>query len=549
MSLLKIDGLGLTIGGARILDDVSLEIGAGKVLGLVGESGSGKSLTALSIMRLLPAGAALTGTIALDGRDLVTAGEAEMNAVRGEAVGMIFQEPMTALNPLMTIGDQVAETVRVHRGLGRAEARMLAAEMLERVGLPGETISPSRYPHELSGGQRQRVGIAMAIALRPKLLIADEPTTALDVTTQAQILDLLAGLVREEGMALMLITHDLAVVSKMADTVAVMQEGRVVEAGLVRRLIDAPQHPYTQRLLAASTHVPARVRGGGGEVLLRVEGATRDYPLRGGVFSGARKVFRALDGVSLAIGRGESVGLVGESGSGKSTLARAILGLEPLDAGRVVFAGRSVESAGRAARLTLRDMQMVFQDPYGSFDPRHRVERLVAEPLHLLGSEAPKGQEREALVARVLESVGIEAGAKDRYIHEFSGGQRQRIAIARALIIEPALIVLDEAVSALDVSIRAQALDLLAEISQRASIAYLFIAHDLQVVRAITDRVVVMEGGRIVEEGATEAVLSDPQHPYTQTLVEAAPALTPKALRRLAGGGIDRRRGPEQEGD
>ena len=525
MSLLKIEGLGLTIGGAPILEDVSLEIGAGKVLGLVGESGSGKSLTALSIMGLLPGRAKLTGRIGFDGHDLVAASEVEMNGLRGQAMGMIFQEPMTALNPLMTIGDQVAETVRVHRRLGRSEARALAAEKLERVGLPGEEISPSRYPHELSGGQRQRVGIAMAIALRPKLLIADEPTTALDVTTQAQILDLLAGLVREEGMALMLITHDLAVVSQMADTVAVLRDGKVVEAGPARALIGAPQHAYTRRLLEASTHAPVRARGAVGEVLLRVEGATRDYPLRSGLLPGARKMFRALDGVSLAVARGESVGLVGESGSGKSTLARAILGLEPLDAGRVIFAGQPVASAGRAARLTLRDMQMVFQDPYGSFDPRHKVERLVAEPLHLLGAEAPRGAERAALVARALESVGIEPGAAGRYIHEFSGGQRQRIAIARALVIEPALIVLDEAVSALDVSIRAQVLDLLAEISQRASISYLFIAHDLQVVRAITDRVLVMEGGRIVEEGPTERVLGDPQQAYTQTLVGAAPKL------------------------
>ena len=525
MSLLELEKLGLTIDGTRILEDVSLEIGAGKVLGLVGESGSGKSLTALSIMRLLPGRAKLTGKIGLDGRDLVAAGEGEMNGLRGQAMGMIFQEPMTALNPLMTIGDQVAETVRVHRGLGRTEARGLAAETLERVGLPGAMISPARYPHELSGGQRQRVGIAMAIALRPKLLIADEPTTALDVTTQAQILDLLAGLVREEGMALMLITHDLAVVSRMADTIAVLRQGRVVEAGPARRLIDAPESPYTRQLVAASTHMPTRVRGAVGEVLLRVEGATRDYRLRSGLSMGSEKTFRALDGVSLTIGRGESVGLVGESGSGKSTLARAILGLEPLDAGRVEFAGRVVERAGRAARLTLRDMQMVFQDPYGSFDPRHKVGRLVAEPLHLLGDKAPKGAEREALVARVLESVGIEASAADRHIHAFSGGQRQRIAIARALVIEPALIVLDEAVSALDVSIRAQVLDLLAAISQRVAISYLFIAHDLQVVRAITDRVMVMEGGRIVEEGATERVLEDPQQDYTRQLVRAAPKL------------------------
>ncbi|WP_417581679.1 ABC transporter ATP-binding protein [Pelagibacterium sp.] len=528
MNLLKIEKLDLTIGDTSILSDVSLEIGAGQVVGLVGESGSGKSLTALSVMGLLPSTAILNGVIGFDGRDLVSASEADMNRLRGQFIGMIFQEPMTALNPLMTIGDQVAETVRVHQNLERRDARALAAKTLERVGLPGAKISPSRYPHELSGGQRQRVGIAMAIALRPKLLIADEPTTALDVTTQAQILELLAGLVREEGMALLLITHDLAVVSQMADAVAVLKEGRIVESGPVAAVISEPKSGYTQQLVSASTHVPTRASRAIGKVLLQVEGASRDYKLRSGVVPSARKVFRALDNVSLTIAQGESVGLVGESGSGKSTLARAILGLEPLDAGHVRFADQQVKRAGRAARLTLRDMQMVFQDPYGSFDPRHRVGRLVAEPLHLLGRAAPHGAAREGLVAKALESVQIDPAAAGRYIHEFSGGQRQRIAIARALVIEPALIILDEAVSALDVSIRAHILDLLAEISQRARISYLFIAHDLQVVRAITDRVLVMEGGRIIEQGTTEQVLEDPQHAYTRQLVSAAPKLMGK---------------------
>lgn len=524
MSLLRIDDLSLTIGGASILNRVSLEIGAGKVLGLVGESGSGKSLTALSIMGLQPSSADRTGQVMFDGRDLSAAGEREMDGLRGAAVGMIFQEPMTALNPLMTIGDQVAETVRVHRRMGRAGAKQLAAETLERVGLAG--ISPERYPHELSGGQRQRVGIAVAIVLRPKVLIADEPTTALDVTTQAQVLDLLGRLVRLDGMALILITHDLAVVSQMADTIAVMQAGRVVERGQASAVIAAPQHEYTQGLLAATRHVPRRTRRDtGGEVLLRVQEAVKDYPLRRGLRLGSRKVFRALDGAGFEIAPGESVGLVGESGSGKSTLARAILGLDELSEGRIEFAGQEVTAAGRAARLRLRDMQMVFQDPYGSFDPRHKVSRLVAEPLHLLGEKAPRGKEREALVGRALEAVGIAPEAAQRYIHEFSGGQRQRIAIARALVVEPALIVLDEAVSALDVSIRAQVLDLLAEISRRSRIAYLFIAHDLEVVRAITDRVLVMQTGRIVEEGPTQQVLDHPRHEYTRALIAAAPRL------------------------
>ncbi|WMT88761.1 dipeptide ABC transporter ATP-binding protein [Pelagibacterium sp. 26DY04] len=524
MSLLEIKQLSLAIGGKPILDGVSLEIGAGKVLGLVGESGSGKSLTALSIMGLLPSGAARTGRILFEGQDLAAAGEKEMDALRGQAIGMIFQEPMTALNPLMTIGDQVAETVRVHRRMGKKEARALAVETLERVGLA--SIAPDRYPHELSGGQRQRVGIAIAIALRPKLLIADEPTTALDVTTQAQILDLLRSLVRTDGMALMLITHDLAVVSQMADTIAVVQAGQVVETGPTANLIAAPQHRYTRKLLAATTHVPRRpVRKASGEILLWVDGAVKEYPLGHGLRLGPRKAFRALDGVGLTVARGESVGLVGESGSGKSTLARTILGLDALSEGRIEFAEQTISSAGRAARLRLRDMQMVFQDPYGSFDPRHKVARLVAEPLHLLGDDAPRGAERDGLVARALDAVGIGPEAAQRYIHEFSGGQRQRIAIARALIVEPALIVLDEAVSALDVSIRAQVLDLLADISQRSQIAYLFIAHDLEVVRTITDRVLVMQAGRIVEEGPTQEVLDAPRHDYTKTLVAAAPKL------------------------
>ena len=522
MSLLALEGLSLSVGGRPILDAVSLTLEPGEVLGLVGESGSGKSLTALSIMGLLPKGAKRSGRVLFEGRDLAAAGEKEMDALRGEAIGMIFQEPMTALNPLMTIGDQVAETVRVHRRKGRKEALALAVETLERVGL--KDISPGRYPHELSGGQRQRVGIAMAVALRPRLLIADEPTTALDVTTQAQILDLLAGLVREDGMALMLITHDLAVVGQMADRVAVMREGKVVETAGANAIISAPQHDYSRALLSASAHVPVRgARDANAEVLLRVEGAVKDYPLRRAL--GAREVFRALDGVSFTVRRGESLGLVGESGSGKSTLARAVVGLEPLTAGTIEFAGARVGQAGHAARLRLRDMQMVFQDPYGSFDPRHRVDRLIAEPLHLLGREAPRGADKAQRVARALEAVGIGPEAAGRYIHEFSGGQRQRLAIARALIVEPALIVLDEAVSALDVSIRAQVLDLLAEISERVAIAYLFIAHDLGVVRAITDRVLVMNAGRIVEQGATEEVLDNPRHTYTRQLVAASPRL------------------------
>ncbi|RDE09284.1 ABC transporter ATP-binding protein [Pelagibacterium lacus] len=531
MSLLTLDHAGLTIDDHRILDGVSLSVAQGEVLGLVGESGSGKSLTALSILNLLPRGARLSGRIDFDGTALSALSEREMTRRRGAEIGMIFQEPMTALNPLMTIGDQVAETIRIHKGWGRGRALRSAGDILAQVGLPSEKVSPSRYPHELSGGQRQRVGIAMAVALGPKLLIADEPTTALDVTTQAQILALLAELTKTLDMALLLITHDLGIVSSMADRVAVLHAGRVVETGPTGAVLAAPRQAYTRQLLAATLHRPQRIARAGSDVLLSVEHVVRDYALpRRGLFAPPQSV-RAVDDVSFVIRRGESVGLVGESGSGKSSLARAIVGLDRPQAGRVRMGAVEIGPAGGGTTAILRDMQMVFQDPYGSFNPRHRVDRLVAEPLHLLGRDRPGADERSRRVAAALEAVGISPRMADRYIHEFSGGQRQRIALARALIVEPELIVLDEAVSALDVSIRAQILDLLADISNTRGVALLFIAHDLHVVRAITDRVLVMKDGRIVEEGETGDVLSRPRHPYTQALVAATPTLA-----RAAGG-------------
>ncbi|RMA44010.1 ABC transporter ATP-binding protein [Rhodophyticola porphyridii] len=515
--MIRIDALSLSIHGLPILRDVSLAIGKGQIFGLVGESGSGKSMTALALMQLLPHGAEVTGRAILDEIDLLTKSEADMCALRGNEIGMIFQEPMTALNPVQTIGDQVAETLLIHDAATRPEARRIARDRLDRVGL--SHIGMDRFPHELSGGQRQRVCIAAAIALHPRLLIADEPTTALDVTTQAQILDLLKDLVAEEGMSLLLITHDLAVVSDMADHVAVMQNGEIVEQGPTAQVLGQQNHPYTRALFAASSHQPDRTRMAGRAPLLDVENVSRLYPgPRRGLTRG--DPVRAVDGVSFQLHKGESLGLVGESGCGKSTLTRAILGLDPIQGGAIRLFGEPVTPS---MRNDLRaGIQVVFQDPYGSFNPRWQVEKLVAEPFHLMAAPPPDRRDR---VAEALQSVGLQPADMAKYPHEFSGGQRQRIAIARALITRPRILVLDEAVSALDVRVRAQILDLLADLQSRLHLSYLFISHDLTVIRAITDRVLVMQAGRIVEEGETETVFTAPAHSYTRTLLAAAPRL------------------------
>ncbi|WP_415183346.1 ABC transporter ATP-binding protein [Phaeovulum sp.] len=553
MSLLSLDNFSVTLGGTPVLSEISLTLAAGQIFGLVGESGSGKSMTALALMGLLPDGAQTSGRILMDGQDLSKLDDSALCKIRGNRIGMIFQEPMTALNPLMTIGDQVAETLRIHTGERRARALEIARERLDRVGLTAPRFPLTLYPHELSGGQRQRVAIALAIALRPAILIADEPTTALDVTTQAQILALLQDLVQNEGMGLLLITHDIAVIANLAQRTAVIKDGRIIENSTTEALFRTRTHPYTKALFTASIHQPAPVRNDGtlcGEYLgqkkagaaffwpkysnstaphaqtlppatplLTVTNVTRTYRLPRPSTFAAHPELHAVDNVSFSLFTGESLGLVGESGCGKSTLTRTILGLDPLEGGTITLHGMPVSRAMPAALRA--QMQVVFQDPYGSFNPRHRVDRLVAEPFYLTG-RPPDWSDR---VAEALRDVGLSPDDRQKHIHEFSGGQRQRIAIARALIIRPALIVLDEAVSALDVRARAKVLDLLAELRAARNLAYLFISHDLSVVRTITSRVLVMRAGKIVEEGASKTVLTTPRHPYTAALIADTPQI------------------------
>ncbi|MAM24543.1 MAG: microcin ABC transporter ATP-binding protein [Rhodobacteraceae bacterium] len=527
MSLLELGALSMSIHGIDVLRDVTLSVEEGEIVAITGESGSGKSMTALSTLQLLPRGARCTGRVMLDGQDLVTLSEEALCDVRGNTVGMVFQEPMTALNPVQTIGRQVAETIRVHRpDVSRRDAAAMAAEALDRVGMPAHRFPPHRYPHELSGGQRQRVVIAMAIALRPKLLVADEPTTALDVTTQAQILDLLRSLAREDGMGLLMITHDLAVVADMADRIIVMRKGQIVEQGATDTLLRDMRHPYTKMLFAASNHHVDLPPAPAPRPLLEVSHVSRDYRLPRSSLFGAPGRFRAVDDVSFTIDRGERLGLVGESGCGKSTLTRTILGLDKVDEGEITLDGAPVFAGNRPNLAVRRKMQVVFQDPFGSFNPRHRVDRLITEPFHLT-KDPPRGADRTRAVDEALTAVGLSPKDAQRYIHEFSGGQRQRIAIARALIIRPELILFDEAVSALDVSVRAQILDLLADLCRAYDLTYLFISHDLSVVRTVTDRVLVMQAGKIVESGATQDVFDNPRHPYTRQLIAAAPVLPP----------------------
>lgn len=527
MNMLNVRNLKLDIHNTPIVRDIDLSIERGKTLGIVGESGSGKSMTAFSILKLLPHGSDLSGSILFRDQEILDLSEADMCGLRGNDISMIFQEPMTALNPVQTIGEQVSETIRIHTGKSRQDAQEMAIQALARVELPVDKYPLSRYPHNLSGGQRQRVMIAMAIALKPKILIADEPTTALDVITQAEILKLLKTLVNEGGLSLILITHDLAVVAEMADDIIVMKNGVVVEQGNCKDVLSQMRHEYTQKLFKASKHVPAQSKKviDDRDAILRVRSVSCDYKLPKRHLFAARKKFRAVNNVSFDIFRGENIGLVGSSGCGKSTLAKALLALRHLDEGEVRLNGEIFSSKGHGPKLEHRALaQVVFQDPHSSFNPRHKVSKLIAEPFFCADPPVPQAQMNERIDKALLE-VGLMPSDGDKYIHEFSGGQRQRIAIARALIMRPALVILDEAVSALDVSIRAQILDLLAELRDKLNLSYLFISHDLSVVRNITDRVLVMQNGIIVEQGRTEDVFSHPKQDYTKTLIDAIPVL------------------------
>jgi len=515
-------------GEVEAVRHVSFDIGRGESVALVGESGSGKSVTALSIMQLLPYPTARhpSGSIRLSGDELVGAPEAMMQRVRGDRIAMIFQEPMTSLNPLHTIEKQVNEVLRVHKRLSRSAARARTLELLRLVGLPEAERRLDAYPHQLSGGQRQSVMIAMALANKPDLLIADEPTTALDVTIQAQILALLGQLKAKFGMALLLITHDLAVVRKMVERVCVMSAGEIVEAGAAREVFESPRHPYTRRLLAAEPRPMARTPRTDAPAVMEAQDVRVWFPIRRGLLRRTVSHVKAVDGVSLAVREGQTVGVVGESGSGKTTLGLALLRLQSCQ-GRIRFAGLDLQSMrANALRPLRREMQIVFQDPFAALSPRMSVAQIVGEGLGVHGIGATPAERRD-LIDTALREVGLDPALRDRYPHEFSGGQRQRIAIARAMIVKPRFVVLDEPTSALDMSVQAQVVDLLRELQARHRLAYLFISHDLRVIRAVSDEILVMRDGRVVEQGPTARIFEQPEQAYTRALMAAAFDLEP----------------------
>ncbi len=569
--LLKIEGLKTYFhtdqGIVKAVDDVSMEIPEGMTLGVVGESGSGKSVTSLTLMRLLPPDTAeiAGGRICFLGRDLLALSDKEMTDVRGRDMAMIFQEPMTSLNPVFTVGAQVAEAILRHENVSKAEAMERTIALFEEVGIPDPANRVHSYPHEMSGGQKQRVMIAMALACNPKLLIADEPTTALDVTIQAQILDLLRKLRDDRGMSILFITHDLAVIAEIADRVAVMFRGKLVEYGDVLDVFQNPKHPYTRGLLACRPRLDTaykllptvsdfmetwiedgevkmreielseerlqelmhtgrdKMPEGEGEPVLSVRDLKVHFPLKKSFFGRTTQWVKAVDGVSFDVWRGQTLGLVGESGCGKTTTGRAILRLIEPTAGQITFEGKQLVGLDKAGMLEVRrNLQIIFQDPYSSLNPRLTIEAAIMEPMivHGIGSDYT---ERRKRVHALLEEVGLPARYAQRYPHEFSGGQRQRICIARTLAVEPSFIICDESVSALDVSVQAQVLNLLKELQERRGLTYIFISHDLSVVKFMSDIMCVMRAGKIVEMGPAEAIYANPREPYTQSLIASIP--------------------------
>ena len=523
-ALLVVKHLTVRFGDSTVVNDVSFSVSEHEKFALVGESGSGKSVSALSVLRLLDA-ATTSGSIRFDGEELLAKSEREMRGIRGREIGMIFQEPMTALNPLYTVGNQIAEVLELHEAMRPNAAHARAIELLAKTGIPEPERRVDAYPHQLSGGQRQRAMIAMALACRPKLLIADEPTTALDVTIQAQILALLDDLQREMGMALLFITHDLNLVRRFCHRVGVMERGRLVESGDTLAVFDHPQHSYTRKLLASRPERIVVPVAADAPVLVRAEAIGVSFASSRGWFR--KTQFDAVKRATLELRRGETLGIVGESGSGKTTLGMALLALQPIREGRVEFDGQRIDGASRdTLRAMRRRMQVVFQDPYGSLSPRMTVGQIVGEGLQLHRADLDDA-ERARLVLQMLDEVGLSerhgvVNVLPRYPHEFSGGQRQRIAIARAVVLRPDVLVLDEPTSALDVSVQQQVLRLLAELQQRYGMSYLFISHDLALVRAMSHRVMVMKDGDVIEEGDAEQLFRAPQAPYTKALLAAA---------------------------
>ena len=507
----------------RAVRNVSFDIARGETLALVGESGSGKSVSALSVMQLLPYPTAShpTGSIAFRGEELVGAPQGVLQRIRGDRIGMIFQEPITSLNPVHTIEKQIREVLLLHKGLSSSAARARVLELLDLVGIRDAEQRLTAYPHELSGGQRQRVMIAMALANEPDLLIADEPTTALDVTIQAQILRLLAKLQSELGMAMLFITHDLGIVSKVANRVCVMKDGEIVEEGETRTVFSSPSHDYTKRLLEAEPKGTKPPIAAERDVVLSGDDVRVWFPIKKGLLRRTVDHIKAVDGISLTVRQGETVGVVGESGSGKTTLGMALLRLERSD-GEIYFEGRNIQGLETADMRPLRrEMQVVFQDPFGSLSPRMSVGQIIEEGLkvHSLGETEAA---RDSMVIQALEEVELDPASRHRYPHEFSGGQRQRIAIARAIVLKPKFIVLDEPTSALDRSVQAQIVDLLRRIQAEHDLAYMFISHDLRVVRALSNYVVVLRAGKVMEQGPAEQLFDSPEHPYTRALMAAA---------------------------